>query len=435
MLNKFVIPNENMELHLTPDGAEVYKKGVSTGVVNKEAADFFMSIDGTKTLNEIVKGLYFVKDKEDLENFLKFIEEAASYGDIVLSERPVKIHLKVTGDRNYYIPPHIMVELTYRCNLSCSHCYAGYYRNSVEIGPKKWIGKLRMMKELGVRYVEFTGGEPLIKNDFAKILFYCLQNFQKVGILTNGYSFKSEILKIIKDYKDKVLVNISLDSSDPDEHNKFRGRSDAFQKTVATIRMLAEEDIYVRVTMSVYEHNIERIESTLILAREAGAKSFAWGPVFPFGKGKEFDTMAILTSTKFIEKTEELSKKYKDFVAILEGDKLKSINYFGNCGLGWRSVTLSPDGKVRACPFLIPSKDFVLGDIRRQLPLTVFQNKKIFLYRNLKAPELEICGDCEYLVFCKGCIVRALQMAKNKKVKCNWYRTNREILECLFTRC
>jgi len=433
MLNKFVIPNENMELHLTPDGAEVYKKGISTGVINKEAADFFMSIDGTKTLNEIVEGLYFVKDQEDLENFLKFIEKAVSYGDIVLSERPVKVHLKVTGDINHYIPTHVMVELTYRCNLSCSHCYARYYRNNIELGPKKWVEKLRMMKELGVRYVEFTGGEPLIKNGFVKILFYCLQNFHKVGILTNGYSLKSEILKIIKDYKDKVLANISLDSSDPDEHNKFRGRSDAFQKTVATIRMLAEEDIFVRVTMSVYEHNIERIESTLILAKEAGAKSFAWGPVFLFGKGKEFDTMSIPTSAKFIEKTEELSKKYKDFVAVLEGDKLESIDYFGNCGLGWRSITLSPDGRVRACPFLRPSKDFVLGDIKRQLPLTVFQNKKIFLYRSLKAPDFEICGDCKYLVFCKGCVVRGLQMVKDKKVKCNWYRANEEILECLFT--
>ena len=200
MLNKFVIPNENMELHLTPDGAEVYKKGISTGVINKEAADFFMSIDGTKTLNEIVEGLYFVKDQEDLENFLKFIEKAVSYGDIVLSERPVKVHLKVTGDINHYIPTHVMVELTYRCNLSCSHCYARYYRNNIELGPKKWVEKLRMMKELGVRYVEFTGGEPLIKNGFVKILFYCLQNFHKVGILTNGYSLKSEILKIIKDY-------------------------------------------------------------------------------------------------------------------------------------------------------------------------------------------------------------------------------------------
>jgi len=431
MLDRFIIPNRSMELHLTPDGAEVYKNGIATGVINKEAADFFMSINGTKMLHQIIKDLYFIKDKEDLENFLKFIEKAESYGDIVLSEKPVEVHVKISGDRDHYIPTHIMVELTYKCNLSCSHCYARYYSNNVELGPKKWVERLRMMKELGVRYVEFTGGEPLIKNDFVKILSYCLQNFNKVGILTNGYNFKSEVFTIIKEYKDKVLVNISLDSSNPEEHNEFRGRGDAFQRTVATIRMLAEEGIFVRVTMSVYEENIDRIESTLLLAKAAGARSFVWGPVLPFGKGKRFDTVSIMTSHRFIEKTEELARKYRGFVAILEGEKIEAMDYFGNCGLGWKSVTLSPDGKVRACPFLEPTKNFLLGDIKKQLPHTVFKNKAIFLYRRLKSPGPQICGECKNLVFCKGCIVRGLQMARKKRVKCKWYKANEEVLECL----
>ena len=166
--------------------------------------------------------------------------------------------------------------------------------------------------------------------------------------------------------------------------------------------------------------------------RKQGQKVLCGDLCYLLVKEKKFDTVSIVTSAKFIERTEELSKKYKDFVAVLEGDKLESIDYFGNCGLGWRSVTLSPDGKVRACPFLIPSKDFVLGDIRRQLPLTVFQNKKIFLYRSLEAPGPGICSDCENLIFCKGCIVRGLQMVKSKRVKCNWYKANEEVLECLF---
>lgn len=431
MLNKYVVPNENIELHLIPDGAEIYNNGVNSGVINKEMADFFISIDGTKRLHEIIKGLYFIKDQEDLNNLLEFIKKAKSFGYITLSENPTKVHTRITGDREHYIPTHIMVELTYKCNLLCKHCYTKYYKTCAEIGPRKWIEKLKIMKELGVRYVEFTGGEPLIKNDFNKILLFSLEKFHKVGILTNGYNFKPEIFRIISENKEKVLVNISLDSSDPEEHDIIRGKGGAFQNAISTIRMLSEKEIFVRVTMSVNEQNLERVESTLLLAKEAGAKSFVLGPVLPLGKGERFDIISIPTSRRFVKVTEELIQKYRDFVGVLDDEKLKAAEYFGNCGLGWRSVTIAPDGKVRACPFLEPVKNFIIGDIKKWLPNKVFKNKALFLYRKLKAPGPEICDDCKDLLFCKGCIVRGLKMARKKGSKCRWYKTNEEVLRCL----
>ena len=77
------------------------------------------------------------------------------------------------------------LELTYRCNLHCLHCYSlcknKYSREMSYVEICKIIDQLA---DAGTLYLFITGGEPLIRNDFPKIYKY----IKKKGILVYRFN-------------------------------------------------------------------------------------------------------------------------------------------------------------------------------------------------------------------------------------------------------
>ena len=62
------------------------------------------------------------------------------------------------------------MELTFRCNLHCAHCYLGSYRSGVpgqtELSTAEFRGILDEVVGAGCLWMLFTGGEPLVRSDF-----------------------------------------------------------------------------------------------------------------------------------------------------------------------------------------------------------------------------------------------------------------------------
>src|SRR5262245_25676362 len=86
-------------------------------------------------------------------------------------------------------PIHVALMLTRRCNMTCSHC-------SVASGPQIkeepqeaiLLGYLRELTAAGVRSVQLTGGEPMLRE---QLVLRLLRKCQKLGLSsvlsTNGF--------------------------------------------------------------------------------------------------------------------------------------------------------------------------------------------------------------------------------------------------------
>lgn len=111
------------------------------------------------------------------------------------------------------------------CNLRCDYCCV----RSSPTAPRRELGLARVQQiareatELGVKEIFVTGGEPFLLADIDKILLACAAA-APTTVLTNGMLFtgrRAEVLRALP--RDRVVLQISLDSATPDRHDLHRG--------------------------------------------------------------------------------------------------------------------------------------------------------------------------------------------------------------------
>jgi len=113
----------------------------------------------------------------------------------------------------------------FHCNLSCDYCCVRSSptapRRELGLAPVKRIA--REAAELGVKEIFVTGGEPFLLDDIGEILLASAAT-APTTVLTNGMLFagrRVESLRVLP--RDRVVLQISLDSSTPDRHDQHRG--------------------------------------------------------------------------------------------------------------------------------------------------------------------------------------------------------------------
>lgn len=118
---------------------------------------------------------------------------------------------------NYY--------LTYRCNAACSFCDI-WEKPSPYATPESVEKNLRDLRRLGVKIIDFTGGEPLLHRDLPRFL----EIAQNLGFLTtvttNGLLYPKRAHELCG----KVdMLHFSLDAATPEKHNALRGGVPCFE--------------------------------------------------------------------------------------------------------------------------------------------------------------------------------------------------------------
>jgi uncharacterized Fe-S cluster-containing radical SAM superfamily protein len=111
------------------------------------------------------------------------------------------------------------------CNLRCSYCCV----RSSPRAPRRALGLARVQRiaaeaaEAGVREIFVTGGEPFLLPDIGEIVVACAKA-APTTILTNGMLFSGRRLNVLRALpRDRVTLQISLDSPTPERHDGNRG--------------------------------------------------------------------------------------------------------------------------------------------------------------------------------------------------------------------
>src|ERR1700712_2180633 len=114
-------------------------------------------------------------------------------------------------------------ELTYACNLSCSHCLSSSGRRDPrELTTEEAKGVIDEFERMQVFYVNIGGGEPTIRPDFWELVDYASEHHVGVKFSTNGVKISPEIAQRLVN-SDYVDVQISLDGATADVNDHVRG--------------------------------------------------------------------------------------------------------------------------------------------------------------------------------------------------------------------
>ena len=111
------------------------------------------------------------------------------------------------------------------CNLRCDYCCV----RSSPTAPRRELGLARVQRiareasELGVKEIFVTGGEPFLLEDIGEILVSCAAA-APTTVLTNGMLFTGRRVESLRALpRDRIVLQISLDSPMPDRHDFHRG--------------------------------------------------------------------------------------------------------------------------------------------------------------------------------------------------------------------
>ena len=117
---------------------------------------------------------------------------------------------------------NIRISLTQSCNLNCIYCHAEGEKNpEQELSAEQIAEILRVAQSFGIRSVKFTGGEPLLRPDLARII-RSVPPGMEASLTTNGTLLADRAQEL----KDAGLkrVNISLDTLDPERYERIAGK-------------------------------------------------------------------------------------------------------------------------------------------------------------------------------------------------------------------
>ena len=112
------------------------------------------------------------------------------------------------------IPISVTLELTSRCNLRCQHCYLGdqeaqHARRGRERSTEAVKASLREWAEAGCLYLLITGGDPMMRDDFAEIYRCACELGMLVTVFCDGILVDDAIIELFKEFPPRK-VEISI---------------------------------------------------------------------------------------------------------------------------------------------------------------------------------------------------------------------------------
>lgn len=428
-------------LHLFPDSAVFMKDGYPICTINTIASDILMSINGTKTVSEVIEEMrvrYSWPTYLSFSTISAFLSSAKKRGMVTFSKTPTYTVMKISGSRNFFLPYTASLEITQACDLKCKYCYAnGGLKKDKELSDNQWFSIIDVLSE-GTCNISITGGDPLVRPGFVEIIEYAAKSGLNIKVLTNGMRVDKDVSKRLIETGIN-MVQISLDGYDALTHESIRGVKGCFEAAVAAISTLAKLGINVIVGMTVTAESVEYVPEVAKLAYELGASSLTVGRVLERGRAKGQNLeISQYNLGQLIFKVDEAARMFKGKKFAIAFDE--SSNWFetftekcpsldeyilyrsrfhrcagDNCGAGRLLIAISPSGEVRPCPVMETS----LGLAITGGELISIMSKFSGLFGRLPTPCKEICCDCKYLFKCVGCHAEALEYSY-KVPHCNW---------------
>lgn len=310
----------------------------------------------------------------------------------VLSHEDTNLHKKI---KYIYISQckawHATIELTYRCNFNCVHCYCCVDKQRTELDIYDYEILAKDLKELGVITLTITGGEALIRKDIFDILeIFCRHGFI-ITLFSNGYAISSRVAAKLSELGIK-FIEISIYGATDNTYQCVTGKR-AYSKINKSFSYLRENNIHI-ITKAVFLNiNAHEADQMIKIGHEYGAMKIEFDPIiFPKIDHNSFPSNYRCTDDQV----------YSLYLRTLKITDIASDNIIQDdriCSVGG-SIVISPYGDVYPCTAF----SWNVGNIREKSIAEIWQKSKdLMMMRNLRNADLTKCRSCNYFNFCNVC--------------------------------
>ena len=314
---------------------------------------------------------------------------------------------------------------TNRCNLSCMHCYSKSTLDEVDTLTTEQIKKtILQMKASGIKFIIFSGGEPLTRKDLFEIADYCKENGIITYLSSNGLYFtKSNVQKIVDTFN---YVGISIDG-DEKTHDHFRGLKGAFKETLKAVLLANSTGAKVGIRFTITKETINSLEYIFDLVEKHNIPKIYISHLVYSGRGLDNLKMDLTKeqrreSVEFIlNKAFEYYKIGRDIEIVtgnMEQDSILFLNKFvkeypdlkdtmrerlvtwGGNSAGRNLLNINSEGDVRPDPFF----PITVGNIIKEDFGNIWNSGELLdkLRIHPRKQISGICSNCEQIDICNG---------------------------------
>lgn len=283
-------------------------------------------------------------------------------------------------------------EITYGCNLRCTHCLSSSgTRRSNELTTTEARHLIDEWAAMKVFYINVGGGEPMIRPDFFALMNYTLDCGIGVKFSTNGSLIDAAAAAWIasRDYLD---VQISVDGATPDTNDPIRGKG-SYQQARQAMERLAAHAFPFKINATVTRQNFHEIDDLYALAQHYGA-ALRLTRLRPSGRGR--DVWEAMRPTH--AQNRQLYTWLLQHRDVYTGDSFFHLSAYGQpvdglnmCGAARIVCCVDPVGEVYACPFMLDSA-FSGGNVRQPGGFAaIWRTAPMFLHLR----EWQVGGTCQ----------------------------------------
>ena len=313
---------------------------------------------------------------------------------------------------------------TNRCNLSCLHCYSKSTLDETDTLTTQQIKKtILQMKANGIKFIIFSGGEPLTRKDLFEIADFCRENGIITYLSSNGLYFtKNNVQKIVDSFN---YIGISIDGDEP-THDLFRGLKGAFQETLKAVKLANETGAKVGIRFTITKETIDSLEYIFDLAEKENISKIYISHLVYSGRGLDNLKMDLSKeqrrkSVEFIlKKAFEYYENGRDIEIVtgnMEQDAILFLNEFslkypnleetmrqrlvawGGNSAGRKLLNINSEGDVRPDPFF----PITIGNIIKQDFDDIWNQGELLDGLRVHPRKITgICADCEQIDICNG---------------------------------
>jgi len=276
---------------------------------------------------------------------------------------------------NYY--------LTYKCNATCSFCDI-WEKPSGYASLQSIKDNFKDLKELGVKVIDFTGGEPLLHPDLVEILKEAKAHKFITTVTTNALLYPKKAKDIVGLID---MLHFSLDSSLAEQHNQMRGVP-CFDYVIKSIKLALYLGEKPDILFTVFKGNFDQIKPVYEKVVLPNKLVMILNPAF------EYNDLSV-DNTLTNKQLKELSSWGKKKNIYLNEAFIELRKNGGNsikkpvCKAASSSVVISPDNKLVLPCYHLEKESIAINGKLKELYLSPLIEESIKMEG--KWPECEGC--------------------------------------------
>jgi radical SAM protein with 4Fe4S-binding SPASM domain len=325
---------------------------------------------------------------------------------------------KMKGRR---VPLSFDLEITARCNNDCRHCYIVLLANDRAAQARELtlpeISRIASeAADLGAVWCLITGGEPLLRPDFADIYLALKRKGLLVSVFTNATLVNEEHVALFQRYPPRD-IEVTVYGATQETYERVTRRPGSFAAFVRGLDRLLESGVRVRLKAMALRSNLHEMLEIARFCRHRTKDYYRFDPQLHLrfdgdpARNKEIKSER-LTPEEIValewadpERFEALEKKCDKL--IVPEFAQHTCNHLFHCGAGNGSFNVSYDGLFRLCSSLY-HPDCVY-DLRRGSLSDAWHNfvPQVRDMRSNRKEFLKTCRVCPLINLCLWCPAHA----------------------------